>query len=99
MDTIMSRQQIATVHLRPSVRALDRAEGVLMALRRCSCQDAFDELLEAARRQHVPVFAIALALVALVDGTDLSNHDPVATAAADRQWGDLLGRRKDQLTL
>ncbi|MDR3661796.1 MAG: ANTAR domain-containing protein [Mycobacterium sp.] len=94
MDNIMSRHQIAAVRLRPGVRALDRAEGVLMALRRCSCEDAFDELLEAARRQHVPVFAIALALVALVDGTGLSGGDPAASAAADRQWGELVGRRR-----
>ncbi|GAA2408719.1 hypothetical protein GCM10009856_17320 [Mycolicibacterium llatzerense] len=90
MDTIMSRQQLTTVRLRPGVRALDRAEGVLMALRRCSCDDAFDELLEAARRQHVPVFTIATALVELVDGSDNSGSDPVASAAATRQWGELI---------
>lgn len=92
MDIIMSRQQLTTVRLRPGVRALDRAEGVLMALRRCSCDDAFDELLEAARRQHVPVFTIATALVELVYGTGSSGSDPAAAAAADRQWGDLIGR-------
>lgn len=94
MDTIMSRQQIAVVHLRPGVRALDRAEGVLMALRRCSCEDAFDELLEAARRQHVPVFAIALALVEMVEGNGVPGSDSAASAAADRQWGELLGCRR-----
>ncbi len=87
----MSRQQLTTVRLRPGVRALDRAEGVLMALRRCSCDDAFDELLEAARHQHIPVFTIATALVELVDGSNTSGSDPVASAAANRQWGELIG--------
>lgn len=90
MDTVMSRQQLTTVQLRPGVRALDRAEGVLMALRRCSCDDAFGELLEAARRQHVPVFTIASALVELVDGSNTLASDPIASAAANRQWGELI---------
>ncbi|WP_252189594.1 MULTISPECIES: ANTAR domain-containing protein [unclassified Rhodococcus (in: high G+C Gram-positive bacteria)] len=43
-------------------RALDTAEGVLIGIRRIPAADAFDELVGAARRRGVSVFALAEAL-------------------------------------
>lgn len=94
MHQIMSRQQLTAARLYPGVRALDRAEGVLIGLRCCSCTDAFDELLEAARRQHVPVFTIASALVDLACGSNQSIDDPAALIAAESLWGDLFRSRR-----
>jgi hypothetical protein len=70
-------------------RMLDRAEGVLVALRRCSIRAAFNEIVDASKRHRVPTLGIARALVALAQGSPL---DDDATAAARYEWGDLLDR-------
>jgi hypothetical protein len=67
---------------------LDRAVGVLVALRRCNCADASDELLVASMRHQVPPVAVARALVALAEGTGAG--DDAAAAAARYEWGFLL---------
>ena len=69
-------------------RALDTAEGVLIGIRRIGTADAFDELVGAARRHGVSVFALAEALVALASGNDAP--DPTAARAARTEWGALL---------
>lgn len=94
MDNTLSRHQIAAVHLHPGVRTLDRAEGVLIALRHCTSEDAFDELLEAACSQHLPVFTVAAALVELASNVSPSTEDPAARAAAESQWGNLIARHR-----
>lgn len=71
---------------------LDRAEGVLIGLRRCSSQDAFDEVVQAAQRHQVPVFAIASALVDLASGHGESSDDSAARAAAEHEWAELVTR-------
>lgn len=48
-----------------SGRVLDTARGILIALRRCPAETAFDELHNAAQRHRLPVFEIAWALVHL----------------------------------
>lgn len=68
---------------------LDRAEGVLMALRHCTVEAAFREIVEASKRHGVPTLSIARALVGLtVDALP----DTGAAAAARYEWGSLLGR-------
>ena len=68
-------------------RALHTAEGVLIGIRRIGTADAFDELVSAARRHGVSVFALAEALVALASGNDLPG--PAAARAARTEWGAL----------
>src|SRR4051794_22177041 len=48
-----------------SGRILDTARGILIGVRRCPSESAFDELHSAAQRHRVPVFAMAWALVHL----------------------------------
>ena len=73
------------------VRVLDRAEGVLIGLRRCSSAAAFAELVDAAKRHQVSVFALANALVTMAsDGTTTLSPSPAA-AAARAEWAKLLG--------
>jgi AmiR/NasT family two-component response regulator len=69
------------------VRMLDRAEGVLIALQRCTIDAAFDEIVSASQRHRVPTLRIAAALVALAQDSPL---DDDATAAARYEWGALL---------
>ena len=58
---------------------LDRAQGVLIALRRCTVDAAFEEIGRASKRHRVPRLRIAAALVALAQDSPL---DVDATAAA-----------------
>jgi AmiR/NasT family two-component response regulator len=72
---------------RADARMLDRAEGVLIALRRCSTSAAFEEIVGASKRHRIPTLSIAAALVALAQDSQLDND---ATAAARYEWGALL---------
>ena len=74
--------------MRTDARMLDRAEGVLVALRRCTINAAFDEIVGASKRHRVPTLRIARALVALAENSALGG-DPDATAAARAEWGSL----------
>ena len=74
--------------IRTDARMLDRAEGVLVALRRCTIDAAFDEIVGASKRHRVPTLRIARALVALAENSALDG-DSEATAAAGREWGSL----------
>src|SRR4051812_26246746 len=67
---------------------LDRATGVLIALRRCTTEDASDELLAASERHRVPPGAIARALVALAEGN--GRADDPANHAVRYEWGTLM---------
>ena len=67
---------------------LDRATGVLVALRRCTCEAASDELLAASMRHRLPPVAVARALVALAAGGECD--DEPAIAAARYEWGALM---------
>lgn len=71
-------------------RILDRAQGILIGLRRCSSETALHELLSAAQRHKMPVFAMAWALVHLAGGGGKSHHTFIdAQSAARREWGQL----------
>jgi hypothetical protein len=74
-----------------SGRILDTAQGILIGLRRCRSEAAFQELLVAAQRHTVPVFAMAWALVHLACGGDKSPETfNAAQSAARHEWGQLL---------
>jgi hypothetical protein len=68
-------------------RMLDRAEGVLIALRHCSMDAAFGEIVRASKRHRVPPLSMAAALVALAQDSTI---DDDAISAARREWGTLL---------
>ena len=63
---------------------LDRAEGVLMAVRHVGISDAFAEIVSAARRRGVPALRMARALVELASGAP--PRDEGAGAAAQAEW-------------
>ena len=71
-------------------RILDTAKGILIGLRRCPSESAFHELISAAQRHKMPVFAMAWALVHLADGGEKSAQASAdAEAAARHEWGQL----------
>ena len=71
-------------------RILDTAKGILIGLRRCPSEIAFHELLSAAQRHKMPVFAMAWGLLDLANGGEYSGHTPVdAQSAARDEWGQL----------
>ncbi|MCV7194999.1 ANTAR domain-containing protein [Mycobacterium angelicum] len=73
-----------------SGRILDTARGILIGLRRCPSEAAFDELFNAAQRHKVPVFAMAWALVHLADDSGKATPSFMeAQSAARREWGQL----------
>ncbi|MBW0019165.1 MAG: ANTAR domain-containing protein [Mycobacterium sp.] len=72
-----------------SGRILDTARGILIGLRRCRSDAAFDELHSAALRHKVPVFALAWALVHLAGEGEKTPSFVDAQSAARREWGRL----------
>ena len=72
-----------------SGRILDTARGILIGLRRCRSDTAFDELHSAAQRHRVPVFALAWALVHLAGGGEKTSSFMDAQSAARQEWGQL----------
>jgi hypothetical protein len=69
-------------------RILDRAEGVLVGLRRCRVEDAFDEIVSISREQSVPPIRVAQALIELAEGGEPA--DQHAGTIVRRTWGHLL---------
>jgi hypothetical protein len=69
---------------RADARTLDRAEGVLIALRHCTTEAAFGEIVRASKRHRVPTLRMAAALVALAQDSPL---DGDASAAARLRVG------------
>lgn len=72
-----------------SGRILDTAQGILIGLRRCTSETALHELLGAAQRHQMPVFAMAWALVHLAGGGKSSHSFVDAQSAARDEWGRL----------
>jgi hypothetical protein len=73
-------------------RMLDTALGILIGLRRCRSEAAFQELLVAAQRHRVPIAAMAWGLVHLTCGGDRSQDVDSAQSAAHHEWGQLLAQ-------
>jgi hypothetical protein len=72
-----------------ATETLDKAQGILIALRRCDPGAAFVELVDAAIRYQRAVPSVAAALVGMsVDGRGVC--DGRATDAAHCEWGVLL---------
>jgi hypothetical protein len=72
-------------------RALDLAQGILIGLRRCTTEAAFDELVTVAHRHGVSVSAVASALMMLATRTAAeADSDRDALVVARLAWGDLV---------
>lgn len=69
-----------------SRRSIDVAVGILVALRRCSEDQAFTEIAAAAHRMGLPLGEVTRALIALAH----SDHSPGAHRdEASSIWGGL----------
>lgn len=68
-------------------RVLDRAEGILVGLRRCTIDAAFGEIVGASRRHSVPALKVAQALVELAEGKQPRDAD--AACVARKEWFEL----------
>lgn len=68
-------------------RTLHLAEGILVGLRRCSPEQAIDELVATGRDAGLSTYALARGLVAAAGGGD--GTDPAARVAEHR-WATLL---------
>ena len=79
-------------------RSLGAAEGVLVALRHCSLDDAFIDIVQTAKRHNVAPMRLADALVAIAENDVTRNIDDAVVAAVGRAWGALLGRPSTTLT-
>jgi hypothetical protein len=77
---------------RSGPRSLCAAQGVLVALRRCSLDEAFIDIVQTAQRHNVPPLGLADALVAIAENDVARYSDDDTIAAADRAWGALLDR-------
>jgi hypothetical protein len=80
---------------RSGSRSLCAAQGVLVALRRCSLDEAFIDIVETAKRHHVAPLGLADALVAIAENDLPRYFDVDVIAAAHRAWGGLLSRAGD----
>ena len=69
----------------------ERAEGVIVALRRCTVDAASGELARASQRHRLDSERVAGALLRLAQDTD-PELDSNATAVARYEWGALLPR-------
>jgi hypothetical protein len=92
-------EEWATGHVIGSFQArreLDMANGILVALRGCSPDAAFRELLGAAKRHGVGVMPMASAVVDLASGDSQSHAEPggPAHSAASHEWAALFDRNK-----
>ena len=75
---------------RAGARILDTAEGVLIALRSCSLNQAFVEIVQTAKAHNVSTLSLADALVALAQNQASQNEQDAAFGAARAAWGHLL---------
>jgi hypothetical protein len=77
---------------RAGARILDTAEGVLIALRGCTFNEAFVEIVQTAKAHNVSTMSLADALVALAQGQASPDGQDVAVGAARAAWAPLLDR-------
>lgn len=73
----------------PGRQRLDTAEGVLIALRHCTVDEAFHEMIRAAKQHQVPLFTLADALVNAASGNAQCPNTAAHTAVL-AEWGPLL---------
>ena len=74
---------------RAGTRVLDTAEGVLIAVRGCTLNQAFVEIVQTAKRHNVGTLSLADALVAIAQTRAFQTADnaDAAFAAARATWG------------
>lgn len=75
---------------RAGARILDTAEGVLIALRGCTFNQAFVEIVRTAKAHDVSTLSLADALVALAQDQAPPDGADAAFIAARDAWGHLL---------
>ncbi len=69
-----------------SRRVIDVATGILVGLRGCSDQEAFDELVRTVHQTGVGIGRLAAELVALASGSSSEHGEAFAV------WGELIER-------
>src|SRR6476661_11206406 len=74
---------------RAGARILDTAEGVFIALRGCSLNQAFVEIVQTAKAHNVSTLSLADALVALAQDQASQDGQDAAFEAARTTWGHL----------
>ncbi len=77
---------------RSGQRSLGAAEGVLVALRHCSLDEAFIDIVETAKRHSVAPLELAHALVAIAEKDVTPDFGDAIIAAIDQAWGALFGQ-------
>ena len=75
---------------RAGARVLDTAEGVLIALRGCSLNQAFVEIVQTAKSHNVSTLSLADALVAIAQTQSSPDVKDAAFVAAHGTWGHLM---------
>jgi hypothetical protein len=68
---------------------IDVATGILVGLRGCSPQEAFNELVRVVNETGMGIGSVARGLVALAEGASSPQH-----AEAFNAWGELIRGRK-----
>jgi hypothetical protein len=79
---------------RAGARILDTGEGVLIALRGCTLNQAFVEIVQTAKAHNVSTLSLADALVALAQNQASQGGDDAALVVARAAWGHLLDRAR-----
>ena len=79
---------------RAGARILDTAEGVLIAVRGCSPNQAFVEIVQTAKTRNVSTLSLADALVVLAQTQASQDGDDAAFVAARAAWGHLFDRSR-----
>ena len=77
---------------RVGARILDTAEGVLIALRGCSLNQAFVEIVQTAKAHNVSTLSLADALVALAQDQTSQDGDDAAVLRRARRVGASVGQ-------
>jgi hypothetical protein len=72
-----------------SRRVIDVAIGILVGLRGCSDQAAFDELVRVVHQTGIGIGRLAAGLVAVASGSSSAEHVEAFTV-----WGDLIDRAR-----
>jgi ANTAR domain len=70
-----------------SRRVIDVAIGILVGLRGCTTDEAFDELVRVVHQTGIGIGRLAAGLVAVASGSSSAEH-----AEAFTVWGELLRR-------
>lgn len=70
-------------------RMLDVAKGIVVALRECSTEQAFTDIVQRAHQHRVGPIQLADALVAIAQNTSTSTLNGAAVTAAQAMWSEL----------